>query len=492
MYFTELVHVLRVQVGRLECVRANSRNLLVRLFYNYGKIAIVDVCKILLNSVVILMSLSSFGQPALLQPYENLYIAISRVEELELEYGQNSYVLAEPLAELANLYSEHGRYEDAYRALDRATLIIRRDRGLYTREQIPFLRQKIENFAASLDWENAREQMEHIYWFYLQKSAIVAPNLIEDLQHLSSMHLRGVNEDFKVHQSYHFRRAITLNWAALAVAEKLHSSSDKRLVPIIYNLLKQYYLQLVAVNQGGSLGYQLREIYPGSNLVRSRSDTRKYFYYMGRRLLNQLATIYSDSDNPNIEALAMVSLYTADWQVMFGLHAEALQSYRSSFKELEEISPNLVKTVFSIPRIIPVSDFYDSMKEVINEDNTQRIDREDALYSLLFLESGAGFPSLGRPTEFAMSEDILSNRALLAFELPGVSLQSVDAQDFEVTSFAKVSDVEILELDNQTVAQVEKFKSRVQDLSFRPKIIEGFPKESKIMLEYKMFSRLKE
>ena len=173
MYFTELVHVLRVQVGRLECVRANSRNLLVRLFYNYGKIAIVDVCKILLNSVVILMSLSSFGQPALLQPYENLDIAISRVEELELEYGQNSYVLAEPLAELANLYSEHGRYEDAYRALDRATLIIRRDRGLYTREQIPFLRQKIENFAASLDWENAREQMEHIYWFYLQKSAIV-------------------------------------------------------------------------------------------------------------------------------------------------------------------------------------------------------------------------------------------------------------------------------------------------------------------------------
>ena len=443
-----------------------------------------------------LMSLSAFGQPTFLRQYGDLDNAISRVEKLEVEYGQNSFVLAEPLADLANLYSDHGRYDDAYRALDRATLIIRRDRGLYTREQIPFLRQKIENFAASLDWENAREQMEHIYWFYLQKSTIVAPNLIEDLLHLSSMHLRGVNEDFVIHQSYHFRRAMTLNWAALAVAEKIHAAGDERLVPIIYSLLKQYYLQFVAVNHGGSLGYQLREIYPGSNLVRSRSDTRKYFYYMGRRLLNQLAAIYSNSDNPDFEALAMVSLYTADWQVMFGFHAEALQSYGNSFKELEEISPNLVETLFESPRIIPVSAFYESMIEAIKEDNTDTVGSEEdsrsSAHSLVFLESGAGFPSLGQPTEFALSEDILSNRALLSFELSGVSRENGDSRDFEARPFAKANDAKILELDKQSLAQVEKFKSRVQDLSFRPKIIEGLPEESEIMLEYKMFSRLKE
>ena len=56
---------------------------------------------------------------------------------------------------------------------------------------------------------------------------------------------------------------------------------------------------LPVFQNGGSLGYQLREIYPGSNLVRSRSDTRKYFYYMGRRLLNQLAAIYSGPDSAN-------------------------------------------------------------------------------------------------------------------------------------------------------------------------------------------------
>ena len=328
----------------------------------------MNAYKALFSWIVILAGLPVFAQPSFLQDYGDLDNAKTRVEQLELDHGQNSFILAEPLAELAQLYTEHGRYDEAYRALDRATLIIRRDKGLYTREQIPFLQKKIENFAASLDWENAREQMDHIYWFYLQKSAIGAPNLISDLLHLSDMHIRGVNEDFIIHQSYHFRRAMTLNWAALAVAEKVYGSSDKKLVPIIYNLLKQYHLQQVAVKNGGSLGYQLREIYPGSNLVRSRSETRKYFYYMGRRLLNQLAAIYSNAEISNAESLAMVSVYTADWQVLFNQHAEALASYENSYKELEKISASQAERMFRTPRVIPLSDFYSSMSEVVNTD----------------------------------------------------------------------------------------------------------------------------
>tara|TARA_Y100001970_G_scaffold252738_1_gene326810 strand:- start:2040 stop:3362 length:1323 start_codon:yes stop_codon:yes gene_type:complete len=437
-----------------------------------------------------------FGQPSFLQDYGDLDNAKSRVERLESDHGQNSFILAEPLAELAQLYTEHGRYDEAYRALDRATLIIRRDKGLYTREQIPFLQKKIENFAASLDWENAREQMEHIYWLYLQKSAIGSPNLISDLLHLSDMHLRGVNEDFIIHQSYHFRRAMTLNWAALAVAEKVYGSSDKKLVPIIYNLLKQYHLQQVAVKNGGSLGYQLREIYPGSNLVRSRSETRKYFYYMGRRLLNQLAAIYSHAGTSNAESLAMVSVYTADWQVLFNQHAEALESYKNSYKELEKISAIQAETMFRTPRVIPLSDFYTSMSEVVSTDTiTGSIEPRKNFggpYRMVFRESGAGFPSLGQPAEFSMSDDILSNRALLEFNLPQVNGEFAEETDSKEPLFGKPFGVEILDLDKRNLAQVEKFKTRVQDLSFRPKIVGGLPRKSEILLEYKIFSRLKE
>ena len=456
----------------------------------------MSACKPLFRWIVILASLPVFGQPSFLQDYGNLDNAESRVERLELDHGQNSFILAEPLAELAQLYTEHGRYDEAYRALDRATLIIRRDKGLYTRVQIPFLQKKIENFAASLDWENAREQMEHIYWFYLQKSAIGSPNLIFDLLHLSDMHLRGVNEDFIIHQSYHFRRAMTLNWAALAVAEKVYGSSDKKLVPIIYNLLKQYHLQQVAVKNGGSLGYQLREIYPGSNLVRSRSETRKYFYYMGRRLLNQLAAIYSHAGTSNAESLAMVSVYTADWQVLFNQHAEALELYKNSYKELEKISASQAETMFTTPRVIPLSDFYTSMSEMVSTDTiTGSIEPRKNFggpYRMVFRESGAGFPSLGQPTEFSMSDDILSNRALLEFNLPQINAEFAEETDLKEPLFGKPFDVEILDLDKSNLAQVEKFKTRVQDLSFRPKIVGGLPRKSEILLEYKIFSRLKE
>tara|TARA_Y100001934_G_scaffold14570_1_gene17864 strand:+ start:40 stop:909 length:870 start_codon:yes stop_codon:yes gene_type:complete len=289
---------------------------------------------------------------------------------------------------------------------------------------------------------------------------------------------------------------MTLNWAALAVAEKVYGSSDKKLVPIIYNLLKQYHLQQVAVKNGGSLGYQLREIYPGSNLVRSRSETRKYFYYMGRRLLNQLAVIYSHAGTSNAESLAMVSVYTADWQVLFNQHAEALESYKNSYKELEKISAIQAETMFRTPRVIPLSDFYTSMSEVVSTDTiTGSIEPRKNFggpYRMVFRESGAGFPSLGQPAEFSMSDDILSNRALLEFNLPQVNGEFAEETDSKEPLFGKPFGVEILDLDKRNLAQVEKFKTRVQDLSFRPKIVGGLPRKSEILLEYKIFSRLKE
>ena len=91
---------------------------------------------------------------------------------------------------------------------------------------------------------------------------------------------------------------------------------------------------------------------------------------MGRRLLNQLAAIYSDPDSLNFEAQAMVSLYVADWQVIFGRHAEALQTYQDSFDELTKISVELASSLFESPRLIPVQDFYDSMEGVIEADET--------------------------------------------------------------------------------------------------------------------------
>ena len=142
---------------------------------------------------------------------------------------------------------------------------------------------------------------------------------------------------------------------------------------------------------------------------------------MGRRLLNQLAAIYSNAEISNAESLAIVSVYTADWQVLFYQHAEALASYENSYKELEKISASQAERMFRTPRVIPLSDFYSSMSEVVNTDTVmgsmQQGKKFGGPYKMVFRESGAGFPSLGQPAEFSMSDDILSDRALLELSL---------------------------------------------------------------------------
>ena len=91
-----------------------------------------------------------------------------------------------------------------------------------------------------------------------------------------------------------------------------------------------------------------------------------------------------------------------------------------------------------------------------------------------------------------MSDDILSDRALLEFNLPQVNAEFAEETDLQEPFFGKPFGVEILDLDNRNLAQIEKFETRVQDLSFRPKIVEGLPQKSEILLEYQIFSRLKE
>ena len=244
-----------------------------------------------------LISSSGFSQRLSYLGNDTVQTAISNLRKLEKSFGYNDYSLVEPLIQLANIQTNIGSYGEANRSIDRAIQLIRRNGGLYTRDQLPYLRQKIENLAASGDWRNARSQMEHVNWFYLSKSKVSDVSLVSDLLHLSSMHLRGINEDLEVFQAYHFRNAMNLQWSALRAARINYGEKDERLVPIMYDLIKHYHLQRMAVEGGGSLGYQLRQYFPGSEWIRGRAETKNYFYYMGRRLLNQIASIYSQSDD---------------------------------------------------------------------------------------------------------------------------------------------------------------------------------------------------
>lgn len=416
------------------------------------------------------------------------------ISQLEESRNQTDLSLAEPLAQLATQYTARGRYADAHRVIDRATQIVRINEGLYTRSQLPYVRQKIENFAAAGDWEAARQQLQHVFWLYRKKSAVADAQLIADLLHLSKMHLRGVNEDLPNTQSYHFRRAMSANWMALTVGEAIYGRDDERLVPVIYDLLHQHHLQKVAVDRGGTLGYQLRQVFPGSDWVRERGEMRNYFYFTGRRLLNQISSIYSKPEQRNEEALAMTRLYTADWQVLFSRDVDALESYQQAFNALKILQPDSVDEFFAEPRVLPIPSFHSSIAAATNTSGLeQTISPEMAAGSentISFTEWGAAFPYARQPYQDPTYNGLNLNRALFSINLSGVAdvpvwVNTRNAQKFSVALNARILDSEIESDDG-----LDALMRRVEWLSFRPKLVNGIPEDAEALLEYRALAEL--
>lgn len=414
--------------------------------------------------------------------------------ELEESHHQMDPRLAEPLLQLAEQFMVAGRFEEAHRHLDRGMQIVRINEGLFTRSQLPYLKRKIENHANRGNWDGARSQLQHLFWLYRAKTGRVDSILVDDLVHLSNMHLRGITEDGHDMQSYHFRRAASANWMALAVAEAIWGKNGKPLGPLLYGMVKQYHLQAVAVDRGGRTGHELRQVAPGSEWVRERADMRRYYYLTGMRLLNQLQSIYSDAEPPDMEGLAMANLYLADWQVLFGRHGESLQSYRQAYLALEQsgVASELIDKFFIRPSVLPEPHFHPSVEGALaaRSDSFRRLDSalsfDNSNDFIYFAEWGSAFPYVNHPAEVARRQQPDSNFALFSFNLAGVSDIPLSIDNRNSTAFSEVQDARLVNTIVESPDQEERLLERLEWLKFRPRLLDGLPQEAEATLRYQL------
>ncbi|MDP6536135.1 MAG: hypothetical protein QGG02_07385 [Gammaproteobacteria bacterium] len=424
---------------------------------------------------------------------EQLQQSLVFLNDLEDAYGHSDYSLAEPLGQVADGYMVLGLYFDAHRSLDRAMQIVRRNEGLYTRAQLPYLQKKIENLANWGDWDSARTQLQHLFWLYRTKSQYADRQLVDDLMFLSNTHLRGITEDFGDRQSYHMRRAMSSNWMALAVGEAIWGTSDEHIAPLLYSLIKQYHLHTVAINWAGRTGYELRQAAPGADWVRKRSEMQNYYYYTGLRLLDQIRSIYAAVEPIDYEGLAMAKLYVADWQVLFGRDAEALESYQLAYQALElaRVDAALVNDYFSQPSLLPEPRFYASLQAALSarQSDLQLAERDapdDASNLLFFTEWDSAFPYVRRPSELSMGQLTNSNFALFSFSLAGVP----DIQSFlnglSDDPFSRVQDAELVETLADPPDTQHDLMRTLSWLRFRPKLDGGLPQQAAATLRYEL------
>ena len=327
--------------------------------------------KLFTTALVLLLAIPvrlAYGQTEpTLDVFDELALGRELLNNMQDNLGPMDSRLIEPIEQLADQLMLLNQFEEAHDLLDRAMQIARIEDGLYTDIQRPLLSKKIRNFANRGDWDAARENMEHLYWLYTEKSRFIDQELIDDLVELSRFHLRALAEDASFYQGYHFNRSAEIRWIALAVAQTLWSETDKRLVPMIYEQLRQLHLQTVALWNGGPASYQLRKVGPGLDAMRGRYDVNETFYLSGLGLINSLYGIFASGESPDAEALAMTNVYLGDWHILYDKPEEATETYRLAYEEMlaAGVDESLVNELWDQPMVIPDTEFYSTVEAAV-------------------------------------------------------------------------------------------------------------------------------
>lgn len=419
-----------------------------------------------------------------------LELARALLSEQQDRFGALDARLIEPLEQLADSLMLLNQFDEAHGLLDRAMQIARVEGGLYTETQRPLLEKKIENFANRGDWDGARENMEHLFWLYTDKSLRIDQPLIDDLLELSRVHLRALAEDDSFYQGYHFRRAAQIRWIAIRVAEVLWGETDQRLVSIIYEHLRQFHLQSVALWRGGPTSYVLRQVAPGSEIMRDRSDVDESYYLTGVGLLGNLFSIYAESESPDLEALAMTSVYLADWHILYDQPQEAIETYRQAYQEFLEAGVDVarVNELFSQPRVIPDTEFYPHVQGAVaaHRDRMVAVEEGDSAAYLSFSEWSAALPNVRSPIPdySSESEALDSNFALFSFSLAGVNKVSRWYSHRFSRTVNMIEQAELLAHYSEAPPQEEQLLEKLNSLTFRPRLVDGEPQQATGRLKY--------
>ena len=405
-------------------------------------------------------------------------------------FGPLDSRLVEPLEQLADELTLSGKFDEAHALLDRAMQIARVEDGLYTETQRPLLEKKIENFANRGDWDSARKGMEHLLWLYTNKSLRIDQLLIDDLLELSRMHLRAFAEDYSSWQGYHFRQSSSIRWLAIGVAESAWGRTDERLVPIIYEQLRQLHLQTVALRRGGSTSYSLRQVVPGSDIILGRSDVNKNFYLTGIGLVDNLISIYAGSEEPDLEAIAMAKVYLADWHILYNKPQVAIETYQQAYQELlaTGVDATLANELFNQPIVIPDIEFYASVEAAVvpQRNRMVTIGEESSDAYLSFSEWSVALPNVRNPIPSNATEAAESNFALFSFSLAGVNEVSSWYSHRFSSTVNMIQQEELLEYHLEFSPEKGRLLEKLKSLTFRPRLVDGEPQPARGRLKYNL------
>ncbi len=407
----------------------------------------------------------------------------SLVATLAGRHDHADHRLLEPLLGLARAQTRANRFEDANKSLEHAMQVVRIRDGLYAASQYSILEQSINNNVLRGAWKNVDEQLNHLQWLYADRFEGSVEEQIERLMWASEAYFKGVFNDLESRQVKHLKNATRLNRLAFQLAERQDQISLQSRIRITYNLVKAYHLEAQGIRHGGSVGMEIRSKAPESGRLEDRRVSLRKRYAAGLDLLENLREHVRLEGPDNVEALVLMDLSIADWQLLFN-RREALDEYPRLYRRLVAagIDPSRLDVLFASPVALPQAQlFLDLEAALAGQDPGSR-------EPLILVQRSANFPG------------IIAAGATLDSALPGRVSDSYIATEVELrmdpfssssnwlsgtlrTNWGTAADVRLVSVpsDRQLASQISTY---LHEVHMRPVLIGGELQQVEMKVRY--------
>ena len=460
------------------------------------------MCRKVLFSIGFLLLFSIANAQSLternLGAIDELEAARDILDSTELDLGRYHMGLVEPLEQLADRLMSLNQFDEADDMLDRAVQITRIYDGLHTPVQLSLIKKRIDNFSNRAAWDDARDLMEYLFSYYLRVPVLLNENLIEDFLILAEQHLRGVTEAPEEEQGFHFYRAHQLNWAMISTAKKLYGESSPELVPLLYRQVQHFYMHRKIHDnvgaQSSGLRRSLRDTSRRDRMVSQlkRVEIERIYYFEGLALLDEIGNIFTQGDVPNHMGQAMTQLYLADWLNLFDYAEDAASAYASAYKSLRDAgaSPEQLNELFNLPKILPVQSFYASVDEAVNDpvvaSALTNANAGNGIPQFVLTEWSTAIPTVRSPLNGFEHEPENSAFALFDLELRAENESTFFYKHQYRQSIGTASEQGLVRGFPDIASGSEEALMLLDQIRFRPKLVEGEPVASQIQLRYEI------
>ena len=452
---------------------------------------------------------------------------LQAIEDIEIASGPFDLSLTEPLEQLADTLMAQGKYSDALQHYARLLHINRINQGLYNEDQFRLIEKVIEGNLALKDWTALNDSQEYYYFLSQRVYADEPEKNLNILNRYINWKLVFAGLDTKDDKSGHFLDLEEYTDLAVEIAEKDPQLSVFDLAGLSYRqALINYYIS-VPQDSANETGVRLIAAGPvppselaalDANLGTQRyiEDLQqnhrvfenKQIYRVVRRRLRETIRgqdeiVEKFKEKAEFEAEAMATLYSADWELLAGNKAKALEKYQAVYEKLLSlgIEKSRLDQIFSspmpIPRPKPFFTFADFEAEMLNREKLPELE----IYEV---ESSSEFDNLG--IYYAWSDELPGLSFPKSLDDLNIDLDTENFIDIEFTIAVEdrklasetgvsgvrftpdgkgnVRDLILLELESSKEKTKREGLDDIDLLMFRPKLVNGEAVETRARLRY--------